>query len=420
VDKFDLVDVDEAAKNKLRKLVSASKNPELYERLGVPIPRSLLFESEEVVVGRKLAEAFIAESGLPSFVVERRRDDPEFLDRVRKNLDLAKGKSPSILLIDGVDPSNGRKQDVADVDGLLDVIEESAKANVFVIINLCVWCISLSEMTCDASALGDIQIFLKGNDEKQDLSSVKSLFGKFPCVGIEARDITGMLENISRKDYPLFFKQAAYHAALDGRSKIEARDFVSTLEEETVSCPASSLSEEAQRKFAIHEAGHLLIDEMLNPGSIGFVHLGDDGERLGYCVPLFEGKPIDQILGLMGGKASVEIAYGGVATGCDSDLEKAEKALTELLQKEGYQSFSLLDKGVGLSGHPTPTKEQNIILSYELERCLNKAKELIATNREFLDAAMKKLQEQGYLLASEIERMRKEHPLDDSPLRRFC
>jgi ATP-dependent Zn protease len=53
----------------------------------------------------------------------------------------------------------------------------------------------------------------------------------------------------------------------------------------------------------------------------------------------------------------------------------------------------------------------------DMERYLMKAKEMVVTNRDFLDEIASRLLKKGYLLASEIAAIEKVHPLNVEPIR---
>jgi cell division protease FtsH len=421
MDKFDTVNVNESVKNKLRALLAAAKHPDTYEKMGVSAPRSLFIEGENATACSVLAEAYIAEAGLPSVTVTEDHEGIEevFLDRVKKSLEEAKKKAPSILLIDGLDPNNGRSTDREEMEGMIDIIREAGPAKVFVIINMCLWRAGLGLMMDHPDALGDVRILLSEPKDEASLAFVEREMAKFPCQDVCAKDFLGMLTPISEEDCQYFLRQVAYHAALDGRSKAQREDFVCVLEERIASRSPSSLSGKVKLYAAVHEVGHLVIDELLSPGLVGFVHLGDDGDTLGYCTHSYTLAPAKEILALLGGKAAVEMTFGGSATGCENDLKAVQQLLYDELVRDGVHGFTLLGDRDEHSEHLDLKDEQASVIAYEESKFLDKAKEVIAVNRPFLEAATAKLTEQNFLLASDIDRLLEEHPLDDSPLHSF-
>ena len=173
------------------------------------------------------------------------------------------------------------------------------------------------------------------------------------------------------------------------------------------------MSELEREEIAYHEAGHALVSEVTQPGSVGLVSLtsykrADKGGFMLRCIE-FE-RRAHLILVALGGKAACEIKYGKVASGTGGDIQKAISQLYRSATSIG--TYGLASVGAGGESENLDSR-QEIVVEAELERHLFKAKEIVAENRELLDALARELAEKRVLLHSDIERIRSAHSIKE-------
>jgi cell division protease FtsH len=231
-------------------------------------------------------------------------------------------------------------------------------------------------------------------------------------------DITAIYSFHSCAQIKSVINHAAIKAAYEGHDEINIGDFINaSVNPESEEDSNSVNHEKYRREIAYHEAGHLLVAEACVKGSIGFVctkrsrtvegvcHLRDNLTRRPYIV-----------LAELGGKAAVETKFGWLASGADEDMQEAGRDIINGMFDSGTGGFSLLR--FELSDSPAfGGKDGSSAVTYELERHFHKAKELIALNMPFLDAAAEELMKKGYLLASEIKALEQKYPIDSSPIK---
>lgn len=170
-------------------------------------------------------------------------------------------------------------------------------------------------------------------------------------------------------------------------------------------------SEEAVKKTALHEAGHLVACEILSPGSVGFASLLPSREnRCGGFVHTCTTVPdsCEAIIALAG-KAAVEMQYPGqLAEGCGRDIKRAVNSIREAAANVGTMGFSLLDveSDHSVSMSESLNARSEAAVQAELERCYNKAKSILSRNELFLEKITEAFLEKETLLYSDIQRIR--------------
>ncbi len=129
-----------------------------------------------------------------------------------------------------------------------------------------------------------------------------------------------------------------------------------------------------RERVAVHEAGHALIGEIANPGSVASITVSPRGNALGYVRQspgtdryLYTRRAIeDQICGLLAGAVAEEIVLGDRSTGASNDFSRA----TELAKKIVYSGLS--DLGVvdeDLIGQSEVNAEVGKLIKEQQERC---------------------------------------------------
>ncbi|HDN78983.1 MAG TPA: ATP-dependent zinc metalloprotease FtsH, partial [Chloroflexi bacterium] len=168
------------------------------------------------------------------------------------------------------------------------------------------------------------------------------------------------------------------------------------------------ISDEEKRIIAYHEAGHALVMHHLpHCDPVHKVSIIARGMALGYTMPLPEedrylhsrSKFLDELAGLLGGRAAEEIVFNDVTTGAANDLEQATKLARAMVTRYGMseklgpmtfgekQELVFLGKEIGEQREYSEKIAQEI--DAEVRRIIHeaytKAKEILKTHRDKLD-----------------------------------
>ena len=75
VSKFDAVIGYRAIKQELLEICDMMKNPDIYRKLGAAMPRGIMIHGEPGVGKSMMANAFLDECGLTSYILRRTKSD---------------------------------------------------------------------------------------------------------------------------------------------------------------------------------------------------------------------------------------------------------------------------------------------------------------------------------------------------------
>ena len=154
-------------------------------------------------------------------------------------------------------------------------------------------------------------------------------------------------------------------------------------------------------RVAWHEAGHVVVNEVVRPGSVALASARWRSSRCGGFVHTTRSEDIDPVVsmqerlaGALGGRAAVDLEFGIVDAGAQNDLRQAF-SLAQHLYCDG-----------GFSMYEDESDEQKrcveVATTALVENFYRKAKEALCKNREFLEKIVVALAERDVLLASDI------------------
>lgn len=161
-------------------------------------------------------------------------------------------------------------------------------------------------------------------------------------------------------------------------------------------------TEQERIRIAYHEAGHAVISEKVNAGSVASVTIVSRGNALGYIRQHEEDDRYlytkDELLGriqvCMAGAMAEELVFGQRSTGSLGDIEQAEKIAKKVI----YSGLS--DLGVVSSELPTMTLSRTINQIIQEQECI--VREYLAANVNKLHILAEVLLEQEKLSGQEL------------------
>lgn len=166
-----------------------------------------------------------------------------------------------------------------------------------------------------------------------------------------------------------------------------------------------------------HEAGHAVVSEVLNPGSVTIVSvLGGERSVGGMTVysdhnsnnkdPLIIRK--QRIISGLGGMAGVECKFGIANCGASEDLDIVYRRIYGLIRSDCVWGLSNHSKGFDESEHKKHQLE--IIASAQVEKYYHKAKEIITQNKELFEAIAHALAEKVTITKIDIQKLKNALP----------
>ena len=429
----DVAGIDEV-EDELKEIVDFLKNPDRYRKLGAAFPKGVLLSGQPGTGKTLLARAVAGEADVPFFSLSA----SEFVEmvvgvgasRVRDLFDQAKKAAPSIIFIDELD-AIGRARGGGGGFGGHDEREQTLNQ-------------ILTEMDGFTGSEGVIVLAATNRPEVLDAALLRP--GRFDRrLTVNAPDRDGRVEilKIHTRSVPLaedvnleriaastpgmvgadlrnLINEGALIAARRDHDKVSQADLADALERIVLGAERKiTLSEEERERTAYHESGHAVLG-MLEPGAdpvrkvsivprgraLGVTFQSPSADRYGYDAKYLEGR----IVGALGGRAAEELIYGNVTTGAESDLEQVTHIARQMVGRWGMSDV------IGLvSVIPAPGEEQfygpggpvqvsddtRELVDREVRRivegCYDRARRMLAENRERLESLARALLEKETL-----------------------
>ena len=225
-----------------------------------------------------------------------------------------------------------------------------------------------------------------------------------------------MIVHISCAELETIMNEAAIIAASERKRKIEMADLVHSIlrTQYDTDNKFNKVSAEEFSRTAIHEAGHLVVAEVLEPESIGLISIRQTGE--GHIDGFVRRCKIlnrrQDIMISLAGKVATELYFSETcASGCQRDLRRATDLIYDGIFESGTNGVGLLRCGYrGISASQSAQLET--ATHAELERYMFKVRDILTKNKSLLEEYSDALIEKGTLLFSDIQKIKENVGVD--------
>lgn len=408
---FDKIIGYETIKEELIQISDMFKNREKYDNIGAKPINGILIYGNAGVGKTLLAECFVEECGVNSYIVDKSFDLYKFAESFSDFFEEVRANAPAVVLLD-------------DLDDFTEPIHNILQVEFDSIVDLDVVVIATAK---DIDKIPDqllragrfdrrIEMYLPTMQERSQIFEYYLKDKKTENINFE--DLTMMTADCSCADIKAMVNEASINAVFSGRQKVCINDFVEVcLRRQYVSPDLYTVvSEEDLRKTALHEAGHLVISEIFCPDSVGLVSVRTDGkDSLNGFVWRCKDLPrrIHDVIISLGGKAAVELYYAETcASGCYSDLRKAIRQIRRGINDSGTCGIGMIDVSFAEMSESMNARNEAVIQS-ELEKYMFKARDILLKNRDFLEKATELLLEKRTLLHSDIKELKESLTITD-------
>jgi cell division protease FtsH len=436
----DVAGVEEA-KEELQEVVEFLKEPEKFISLGARIPKGVLLVGAPGTGKTLMAKAVSGEAGVPFFSISGSEFVEMFVgvgaSRVRDLFDQAKRNSPCIVFVDEID-AVGRHRG-AGLGGSHDEREQTLNQ---ILVEMDGFDTDTNVIILAATNRPDIldpALLRPGRFDRRVVLDRPDMNGRQAIleVHVQGKPLANDVDRMAlAKQTPGFVgadienlvNEAALLAARRGKKAIGMEEFQEAIERVLAGPERKSrlISDEEKEIIAYHEAGHALVMRALpRCDPVHKVSIISRGMALGYTMPLPEddrylqhrAKFKDELAGLLGGRAAEEMIFGDVTTGAANDLERAtriaRKMVTEygMSEKLGPMTFGHKEELVFLGREIGEQRDYSEAVAQEIdgevrsfiEEAHNRAKEVLTTYKDKLEAIAKRLIEVESIEAPELE-----------------
>lgn len=408
---FDKVIGYDAIKDELLRICDMLKNPEKYKKLGASLPGGILLKGDPGLGKSLTAKCFLEECALPSFTLRRTLGRDEFIKEIARVFSEAKQQAPSVVLLDDLDkfadterPGENAGEYVAVQAG----IDEVKGTGVFVLA-------TANETDCLPDSLtrpGRFDrwiIFSPPENEDAEKIIRHYLADKPLSPDVSFENLAKMISYSSCAELEAVLNDAASSAAFAGKESIGMAELIRSVLNMLFPVSSYRMSHPDRERIALHEAGHLVVKEITDPGSVGFACIRPSRKQgeTGGCIHSWRKHSFSDLSSeltcLLAGKAAVELFFGQ-DVGCTNDLDQAVDLILAYYSDLASGGFSLLPINGSPFRNPSDalTLRNETALHSELEKALLRAKEILLENREFLMDVNRALLEKEILLYSDI------------------
>ncbi len=337
------------AKQEIEEIVHFLKDPKKYTTLGGKIPKGALLVGPPGTGKTLLAKAVAGEAHVPFFSMSGSDFVEMFVgvgaSRVRDLFAQAKEKSPCIVFIDEIDAvgrARGKNNNMGGNDERENTLNQLLTemdgfgTNSGVIVLAATNRVDILDNALLRAGRFDRQIHV----DLPDINDRKEIF-KVHMKNLKLSDKID-IENLSRQtpgfsgaDIANVCNEAALIAARMDKSAIDKDDFMNAVDRIIGGLEKKNkiITEEERKSIAIHEAGHATVSWKTKYGNpLVKVTIVPRGKALGAAWYMPEERQIthtqvllDQICGLLGGRAAEELFLGHISTGAANDLERVTK-----------------------------------------------------------------------------------------------
>ncbi len=448
----DVAGVEEA-KVELQEVVEFLKEPDKFTALGARIPKGVLLVGPPGTGKTLLARAVAGEANVPFFSISGSEFVEMFVgvgaSRVRDLFDTAKRNSPCIVFVDEID-AVGRHRG-AGLGGSHDEREQTLNQ---ILVEMDGFDTDTNVIIVAATNRPDIldpALLRPGRFDRRVVLDRPDMLGRKAILEVHTRgkplapdiDLTTVAKStpgFSGADIENLVNEAAILAARRNKKAISNLELQESIEKVVAGPERKSriITEEEKRVVAYHEAGHAVVMRMLpNCDPVHKVSIIARGMALGITMHLPEddrylerrSKFLDDLSGLLGGRASEEIVFRDVTTGAANDLERATDMARAMVtrygmsEKLGPRTFGnrqeLVFLGREISEERNYSEEVAQQIDEEVKKIIttsyDRAREILTRYRNKLDEVADRLMKVETIDQAEFEAIFADQPRGERP-----
>ena len=418
-------------KEEVEELIDFLKNPKKFEKMGARIPKGVLLVGPPGTGKTLLAKAIAGEANVPFFFISGSDFVELFVgvgaSRVRDMFKEAKRNAPCLIFIDEIDAvgrqrgtglGGGHDEREQTLNQLLTEMDGFGENEGIIIIAA-----TNRPDVLDPALLRpgrfdrQVTVSLPDANEREQILKVHAK-NKILAKDVNLSNLSLRTPGFSGADLENLLNEAALLAVRRNKSGI-TMDEIDEATDRVLLGPAKTtrkITDKEKKLVSIHEAGHAVIGLKLEDAQeVHKITIIPRGMAGGYTMMLPKEEKIAvltkdellaQITGLLGGRVSEEMFLKEISTGASDDLKRATRIARSMVTEYGMSELGPVQyeeksEGVFLGRDYTKSKNFSDQVALEIdqqtrkiiETCYDKAKKIIADNKDLIfqlsDALMK-------------------------------
>lgn len=418
---FDNIIGYTAEKMELEQISDILVHHEEYKKLGVKPPTGLLLYGKPGVGKTLMADALSKSSGLKSFICRKNEPNGEFIKVIKAAFAEAAVQAPSIVFLDDMDKFANEDSEHCNAEEYVTIqtcIDEYKGKGIFVLATAN----DIDDLPDSLLRAGrfDRVMEIKPPRGKDAEKIVEYYLSKKKFVSaINVKLISRLLDGRSCAELETIINDAGVYAGFERADAITMNHLMKASLSRIYEVPANTLFERHQpidlahgysdaASNVIHEAGHVVMAEVLYPGSVTLVsvfHKKD--ENSGFTMTCnYEQtdartwRKINSIIAF-GGKAAIERKYGYADEGSSKDIDEVAESIGEQAQSNCVFGFGLYTEGPYFSSDSLKAKLEQTKATL-MEQYMSKARKILAANHTLFDRVAEELALKGILTMDDI------------------
>ncbi len=438
---FNSVAGADEEKEELVEVVEFLKEPKKFIDLGARIPKGVLLVGPPGTGKTLLARAVAGEAGVPFFSISGSDFVEMFVgvgaSRVRDLFENAKKNAPCIIFIDEID-AVGRQRG-AGLGGGHDEREQTLNQ---LLVEMDGFDVNEGVIVVAATNRPDIldpALLRPGRFDRQIVVNIPDVKGREEILQVHAlgkpltQDVN--LKVVARRtpgftgaDLENIINEAALLAGRKNKKIIEMTELEQAIDRVIAGTEKRSrvISDFEKKLVAYHEAGHALVGHMLpHTDPVHKVSIIPRGRAGGFTLMLPEEdryymtktELLERITTLLAGRVAEQVVFNEISTGAQNDLERSTHLVRQMIMEYGMSDSlgpltlgkkqdSQVFLGRDLARDRDFSEEIARAIDKDvketIERCYQRAKELLLDNRDKLEFLAQALLEKETLNGDEV------------------
>jgi cell division protease FtsH len=440
-DKITFADVAgcDEAKEEVSEVVEFLKDPKKFTKMGGRIPKGILMVGPPGTGKTLLAKAVAGEADVPFFSISGSDFVEMFVgvgaSRVRDMFEQGRKSAPCLIFIDEID-AVGRQRG-AGLGGGNDEREQTLNS---LLVEMDGFDTTEGVIIIAATNRPDVldsALLRPGRFDRQIYVDLPDLVGREQILRVHAKKVS-LAENVdlsviargtpglSGAELANLLNEAALLAARRGKKKVEMIDVDDAREKVQFGRERRRLMDDEEKKLtAYHEAGHALIQAVLDDGHMPVhkVTIIPRGRSLGSTMFIpkkdvlthAKKRMLDQIAMGLGGRIAEELVLGDISSGAAGDIKQITKIARHMVCDWGMSPLGPVAYG---DNHDTVflgreiTRNENVseetarLIDHEIHRIIDeqytRATQIISERRAALDKIAEALLEHETLEGRQV------------------
>lgn len=413
---FDKIIGYNGIKLELERMCDILNNSEKYEKLGVVPPAGLLLHGEPGVGKTTMAQCLIDAVGRNTYVCRKNVSKAELLHEIRRAFEQASQNEPAIVFLDDLDKFANEDEYHRNAEEFVTVqacMDEFKGKKVFVIATAN----DVDKFPNSLLRAGRFDKIIEISNPKGDdaVEIVKYYLSQKNYVSdLDYGAIARILDGKSCAELEAVINEAGVYAGFENKQQIDMDDVVRACMRVIFKAPYNLKDNDPDyaERVAYHEAGHAVVAEVLEKGSVSIVSTCPHGDKIGGITDYYQTEKYwqskiymeNRVMVLLAGKAATEVKYGEVDVGANSDLHRVFDIVTRFVDDYCSYGFESWQEAREASNNLFSRRETQIYT--EIARYYQQARKILVDNREFLDKLAQALVERKTLIGKEVQAIR--------------